>query len=70
MQFIQKKNRRVLKPIKQTLFFNKTEKNKEIVVNVKKNEEVAVTPKKEKKSTAVKTNEVVEKNNLVEENVI
>lgn len=70
MQFIQKKNRRVLKPVKQTLFFNETEKNEEIVVNVKKNEEITVTSKKEKKNTAVKTNEMVEKNNLVEENVI
>lgn len=68
MQFIQKKNRRVLKPVKQTVFFS-SEKNTDKVVNtVKKEKEIPSTPKKEKKATT-KTIEVVEKNNLAEENI-
>lgn len=71
MQFIQKKNRRVLNPVKTFNFHTTTtttsnEKEEESMV-VNKEKEIISAPKKEKKVTTSKINENVEKNNLIEE---
>jgi hypothetical protein len=74
MQFIQKKNRRVLKPFKQTVFYSKTTETKKeetpVIIKPKQEEkETIIPPKKEKKNPIPKPIEVEEKNNLVEENI-